>query len=461
MKLKYDVIIIGGTLEGIKGAKYAAQLGARVGLILDVDYGLESAQEDLFYQLQNQLLSTAYFHHRRDILAETQILITQKYLPELEALEVDIINPPYELILHKKRVSIKTNKDTLTANAYLLATTSFMSSYSTIEGMETAGYLTPYDVFQKFDFINLPDDIVIIGQDAIAINLATNLSQAQKQVTLLTNNNSVLPQEEKEIAFLLQSQLEVLGVKIYTNCNISQVKVIDNRKWIQAGNKAIDTAEIIITDSCLSKKINSNISILEKIGVNLNQGKIVVNEKLQTYHPQIYACGNLLGGYSLANVAQLEAKTAIKNALLLPIYAINYRFIPYTINTNPIITRIGYTEAQARYLYGDKIVVIKINTDFISFATLENQIGLIKIILNYDQEIIGFHIWGNQGQNLIPILSLFIKEYKTINELVKINFADNISQEIIQKIKIQWQGMNRKQNQAIIDILQTWFIWKR
>jgi len=460
MKLKYDVIVIGGTLEGIKGAKYAAKLGARVGLILDVDYNLESAEKYLFYQLQNELLSTAYFHHRRDILAEIKNLITQKYLPELEALEVDIINLPYELTLHKNRVSLKTNQDTLTANTYLLATT-FMSSYSTIEGMETVGYLTPYDIFQKFDLSSLPDDIVIIGQDAIALNLATNLSQAQKKVTLLTEKSSVLPQEEKEIAFLLQSQLEVLGVKIYTDCNISQVKIIDNRKWIQAGNKAIDTTEIIITDSCLSKKIDSHISILKKIGVNLNQGKIVVNEKLQTYHPQIYACGNLLGGYSLANVAQLEAKIALKNALFLPVYSIDYRFIPYTINTNPIITRIGYTEAQARYVYDDQISVITINTDFISYATLENQIGLIKIILNHNQEIIGCHIWGNQGHNLIPILSLFIKQYKTINELLKINFTDNISQEIIEKIKIQWQEMNKKQNQAIIDILQTWFIWKR
>jgi pyruvate/2-oxoglutarate dehydrogenase complex dihydrolipoamide dehydrogenase (E3) component len=461
MKLKYDVIIIGGTLEGIKGAKYAAKLGARVGLILDVDYNLESAQESLFYQLQNELLSTAYFHHRRDILAETTSLITQKYLLELKALEVDLITAPYELILHKNIVSIKTNQDTLTANAYLLATTSFMSSYSTIEGMETVGYLTPYDVFQKFDLISLPDDIVIIGQDAIALNLATNLSQAQKKVTLLTENTSVLPQEEQEIAFLLQSQLEVLGVKIHTNCNISQVKVIDNRKWIQAGNKAIDTTEIIITDSCLSKKIDSNISILKKIGVNLNQGKIVVNEKLQTYHPQIYACGNLLGGYSLANVAQLEAEIALKNALFLPVYSIDYRFIPYTINTNPIITRIGYTEAQARYVYDDQISVITINTDFISYATLENQIGLIKIILNHNQEIIGCHIWGNHAHNLTPILSLFIQQYKTINELLKINFTDNVSQQIIEKIKIQWQEMNKKQNQAIIDILQTWFIWKR
>lgn len=460
MKLKYDVIVIGGTLEGIKGAKYAAKLGARVGLILDVDYNLESAEKYLFYQLQNELLSTAYFHHRRDILAEIKNLITQKYLPELEALEVDIINLPYELTLHKNRVSLKTNQDTLTANTYLLATT-FMSSYSTIEGMETVGYLTPYDIFQKFDLSSLPDDIVIIGQDAIALNLATNLSQAQKKVTLLTEKSSVLPQEEKEIAFLLQSQLEVLGVKIYTDCNISQVKIIDNRKWIQAGNKAIDTTEIIITDSCLSKKIDSHISILKKIGVNLNQGKIVVNEKLQTYHPQIYACGNLLGGYSLANVAQLEAEIALKNALFLPVYSIDYRFIPYTINTNPIITRIGYTEAQARYVYDDQISVITINTDFISYATLENQIGLIKIILNHNQEIIGCHIWGNQGHNLIPILSLFIKQYKTINELLKINFTDNISQEIIEKIKIQWQEMNKKQNQAIIDILQTWFIWKR
>ena len=38
MKLTYDLIILGGSLEAIWGAKYAANFGARVALIIDVNF---------------------------------------------------------------------------------------------------------------------------------------------------------------------------------------------------------------------------------------------------------------------------------------------------------------------------------------------------------------------------------------------------------------------------------------
>ncbi len=459
MKCKYDVIIIGATLEGIRSAKFASKLGARVALIVDVDFDSPCAQRYIFNQLQNQLLSSAYFHHRREIVEETKTLIIQQYLPELQTLEVDLIFSSFDFVNHQKSLSIKTNQDILVANRYLLATSSFLSSYSTIKGIDQVGYLRGYDIFQQYDLNDFYDDIVIIGEDAIAFNLATILSQANKKVTLLTESNFLLPQEEKEISFLIQSQLEVRGVKIYNNCDISQVKSIDNRKWIQAGDKAIDTEEIILTNSYLKTKINPDNLSLKQTGINLYQGKIVVNNRLQTYHPKIYSCGNLLGGYNLPTLSALEGEIALKNALFFPLEKIDYSFIPYTLQTNPSITRIGYTESQAKNIYGDLISTIKVNTDFISFATLENQVGLLKIILNNDKKIIGCHLWGNYGQNLIPIFSLLIKNHKTIYELFQIKVLDDTSQKIIEQIKEEWQKIN--QNQFRIDFLQTWFIWKR
>ena len=59
------------------------------------------------------------------------------------------------------------------------------------------------------------------------------------------------------------------------------------------------------TNSTTLSKINGNLG-LEELGIDLSLGIIKVNDKLQTSHRQIYACGDLLGGYNLLNIAQYE-----------------------------------------------------------------------------------------------------------------------------------------------------------
>ena len=471
MKITYDIIIIGGTLEGIFAAKYAVSLGARVALIIPEHYTSELGKDLIIHQLGADLFNINSKVDVFNLFKQRQSLIIEYYLPELEIIGVDIIFSSAKFYQSKK-LDLQINKYNLQAPVYLLAMSSqFFHNpiKKQLNHLSLLKYLTINDLINQPDWQKLPNNIVIIGNNINTIALAQKLNKIDKNITIITAEKQLLAFEDKDISFTIQANLEAQGVCILTNKNITQIKLIDGYKWLQAGNKAIQTEEIIVanqynnydTNSTILNNITNDLG-LKKLGFDLSLGRIIVNNKLQSSHPQIYACGDLLGGYNLPNIAEYEAKIAIKNALILPIHQINYHPQPYLLPTNPSIVRIGYTETQARQIYNDKLNIIKFRyTPQLSNFTQEYSTVLIKIILDDNNYLIGTHFVNIICQELITAFSLTIQQNKKIDFLLSLTFCDIYSLEIINHLYQIWQEQNSEKNRLRRDILETYFIWKR
>ncbi len=464
MKLSYDLIIIGGTIEGIFAAEYAVSLGARVALVILENYSNEAGKNLIIYQLKTDLYNN--FNNNVDfssLIKERQGLITEQYLPRLEMLGVDVIVSQARFY-QDKNLTLKTDKHTLQAPAYLLATSSQLWQ-SEFDDQHRQNYLTIDDLINQDNWHSLPKKLVIIGNDLITINLAVILRKLDKKITIITSKKQLLVSEDEDISFSIQVSLEAQGIDIFTNCQVTQIKLIDGFKWLQAGDKAIETEEIIITNSPQiveqSPTIRDELG-LEKLGIDLSLKRILVNSKLQTRHRQIYACGDLLGGYNLFNISQAEAKIAVKNALIFPINKINYHTLPYLLTTYPKIARVGYTETQARQIYGSNLKIIKFRLKpQLRHFNLDKPATLIKIILDDNNSIIGSHFFNLENLEIITVISLIIKQNKPIQSLFKFTFCDTYSTEIINQIYHIWQKQNFGNNKFIMNLLETFFIWKR
>ena len=79
------------------------------------------------------------------------------------------------------------------------------------------------------DLANL-QQIIVIGGDPTALELAQTLARFNKQVTLIVEQPRILPQEDLDVALLLQAQLEAEGIKVYSQAKVSQIQVIDGQK---------------------------------------------------------------------------------------------------------------------------------------------------------------------------------------------------------------------------------------
>jgi pyruvate/2-oxoglutarate dehydrogenase complex dihydrolipoamide dehydrogenase (E3) component len=454
MKLKYDLVVIGGTKQSILAAEYGAKLGARVALVIDSIYLNENNNLFFLQEFKENLLTLDNRINFRDFLAENKLIFTNKYLPNLELLGVDVIaNNCY--FDNYKKLTLLTDKDELESVSYLLAMTS--SQLWKEEILEKHNNLTINDFILQNNWDNLPESIVIIGKNISTIYLANKLTLLGKKITLITENKQILPTEDDDISFQLQLILESQGVEIYTKSNINQLDIFNVNK-VTNNDDNLSKNQIIIFDN---NYLGKDKLKLETLGIKSQNSKILVNSKLQTQHSKIYGCGDLLGGYNLDNVAEYEVKIAVNNSLFFPWQQINYNNIPYTLATNPPIYRVGYTEKQAKLFSRKNINILTLNSHGRSPLNLTQNDTFIKIILDNNNYILGFHGLGFAIEEILTGITLLMTQKKPFNYLFKIKFCQVNSLQVIKDIQQAWLEKNQQQNQLIMNFRETFFIWKR
>ncbi len=471
MSLDYNLVIIGNTLEAYYAALEAVKLKARVALVLGNKTNINQPEIDRFiihhftyleqhhqnltqWEIKNKLELKLDIHQilqwRDEVKRDIQI---NDYLEKLAALGVDIIYESGEFCRLPKFGFVLKNR-TLRSHRYLLAM-GYLSTIPNIKGLSEAGYLT----YETLQIDKLPNHLVILSKTYLGIELAQQLNYLGKDVTLIVENSSILPEEDRDVVQLIEAKLEAQGIKLLINCTVSQIREIEGKKWLQAGDEAIETDEIIlITDSTPNLKgLN-----LEGVKVQIELNKINTNSKLQTTNPNIYAFSSIIGGYNLSNIAQYQASVAVKNAFFYPIFKINYYHHPFRIFTNPILSRVGLTETQARQNYGDNLIILKENyKTLVKAKALEETTGFCKIITRQNGTILGCHIIGNNSDEIINLVALAMKNRIKIKHFSQIFPPYSSSSEILFNISEHWKKQKSESNHLLNDCLETLLFWRR
>ena len=421
MAVDYDLVVVGSSLAGIYAAKRAVQLQARVALITQSD-SLFLPSDSLFNHnlatlaksknfLENNFIvspedvpSAFSLAAAEDWIEDTNVAVESiNSLSNLAALGVDIIVGKGEFY-RSPHLGIQIEQRRLKSRRFLLATgTNFAPNFS--GSNHRVNYLTAEDL-QNNQLANLPNNIIIIGSDPTALELAQILAIFDKKITLVVEKKSILPQEDQDISILVQAQLEAEGVKIVLNSVVSQIKTIDGKKWLQAGNLALSADEIIVADYRQANIAGLNLA---GVGVKYDRQRVYVDRKLATTNPNIYACGNLIGGYSLPNIAQYEANIVLKNALFLPWYKTNYQALPWAILTHPSLARVGLNEKQARKKYEQVYVIRQYFSSVVQAKILDLNPGMCKLLVTQQGEIVGCSIFGDRATELITIPALMMQ----------------------------------------------------
>ncbi len=462
MAVDYDVVIIGGSRAGRYAAVAATQLGATVALV-------EPQQAPTFYsplltphvtigqyQQLNNAQSGIPWQNSTVQWAEGVVsnLEDQNSPVVLASLGVDVIlgNGEFQRL---PNLAFSVNKRRLRARAYLIATNS-RPAIPDIEGLQTTGYITAPEVWRLSP--ELPKRWVILGADPSGVQLAQTLTQFGLNITLIVKHSHILAKEDPEIAQLIQATLEAEGVRVLTATSVTQVKYIQDKKWVQAGDEAIETDEILV---CAGQQPNVEELNLEAVGVKWNQRGLMLNEKLQTTNPRIYACGDVNGGFH-ANIANYEAQIALKNALFFPVFKVNYRSIPWAIFSNPQLARVGLTEAQARRRYGNDVVVLRQYFKSVAAAQLSGETtGICKLIVLHSGKILGSSIVGSQAGELINVVALAIAQNLKISAIAQLVPVYPSLSEILDQIAINWTKAKLTRNMRLQNFLEDFFNFRR
>ncbi|MGB7375093.1 MAG: NAD(P)/FAD-dependent oxidoreductase [Rivularia sp. (in: cyanobacteria)] len=454
MSVDYDIVIIGGTLAGRDAALKAVQQRAKVALVEPLfRHDLIQIQElgevakvvgkvnDL---TQFGICSGGNGKDKLQISLEKTLLwgsavaanINEQLSPAfLAAQGVDVIVGK-GCFQAEPDLSFVVNNRKLLARNFLLATGS-IPAIPNIEGLQKTGFLTLSNIWQALESSTPPKSWVILGGTPQSVEIAQALTRLGYSVTFIVNSPYIISPVDSEIARLLQAQLEVEGIRVFTQLSVTQIRLIEGKKWLQAGNTAIETDEILVAVAEQPFIESLNLAV---VGVKYHSRGLSVNKKLQTTNHRIYACGEVIGGYNLLNIANYEAKIAIKNALFFPKHKINYRAIPWGILTQPTLAQVGLTERQAknRYEKNDILVLRQYFKTLASAQIADETTGVCKIIVRRNGEILGASLFGAEARELINIIALAIAEKVKINKLANLSPVYSSFSEIIEQTAWEW-----------------------
>jgi len=281
-----------------------------------------------------------------------------------------------------------------------------------------------------FEIRKIPKTILIVGGGAIGCEFATILNLFGSKVTLLELMEHILPNEDREIAKKLQIQLEKNGIRIFTKLKVDSFVKKEGSILIKFSNGQELEFETILV--CVGRKINSEGIGLEKLGISLNEkGYIVVDEYLKTNLNNIYAIGDVIGGYLLAHVASYEGIKAAENISGLK-SKISYKAIPSCVFTEPEFASVGLSEEKAKNLGMDIAVGRFPFKSHGKSRILSETEGLIKVIIDKKNKIVlGAQILGYNASELISTFTTFINSNLGIEDLKEIIFAHPTISEAI------------------------------
>jgi dihydrolipoamide dehydrogenase len=171
----------------------------------------------------------------------------------------------------------------------------------------------------------------------------------------------------------------------------------------------------------------------------MDRGFIKVDAALRTNVPGIYAIGDVIGGKLLAHKAYHDAIVAVENACGMS-RTVDYGALPAAVFTEPEFASVGLTqeEAAARGLKV-KSGVFPLQASGRAM-TMEATDGLVKVLADESDRVIGAHVVSPGASDMIPVLTMAVSKGMTLKELDSIIYIHPTLSETIGEAALKANG---------------------
>jgi len=277
-----------------------------------------------------------------------------------------------------------------------------------IPGMDLPGVITSDEALETEQ---LPERVVIIGGGVIGMEFASIYNSFGVKVTVVEMLPGILPNIDEEFPRRAVPLFKRAGMEIITKAAVKEIRqaeggllvLIDDGK----GVKELPCEQVLVSTG---RRPNLEGIDVQKLGLKVERGALVVNEKMETGIPGVFAIGDATGGIMLAHVASAEGTVAAENCARKD-NSMDYRAVPNCIFTYPEIAGVGLTEQEAK-AQGIPYKVSKFPFTANGKAlTIGENTGTVKLIAHAETGVVlGGHIMGPHATDLIHELVLAVKK---------------------------------------------------
>jgi mercuric reductase len=262
----------------------------------------------------------------------------------------------------------------------------------------------------------LPQQLVVLGGSVVALELAQAFLRLGCKVTLIARS-TLLARDEPALGAALAVALAAEGMSLLLHTEVLAVRYANDEFLLETSRGILCGDQLLVATG---RAPNTPLLDLARAGVAVDEnGAIVVDERLQTSAPQIYAAGDCTNAPQYVYVAAAAGTRAAIN-MTGGDARLDLSRVPAVVFTDPQVATVGLTPAQAQHLNIDadsrKLMLEHVPRALANFDTT----GFIQLVAERASgRLLGAQILASDAGEMIQIATLAIKNRMTVTELAQ------------------------------------------
>jgi len=414
----FDLVVLGGGSGGYAAALRASQLGLSVGLIEKNKVGgtclhvgciptkaLLHAAEVADVTRESAKYGVNSTLNGIDIAAVTSYreeVVSSKYKGLqglIKARGITVIAGEGRLV---SPTTVQVGADTVTGKNVVLATGSFSR---TLPGLELGGRVITSEQAIELDFI--PKKVAVLGGGVIGVEFASVWRSFGTDVVIIEALPHLVPNEDESISKQFERAFRKRGIDFKLGERFQGVTQNENGVIITLESGEIIEAELLLV--AVGRGPTTAGLGFEEVGVTIDRGFVITNERLSTNVPGVFAVGDIVPGLQLAHRGfQHGIFVAEEIAGLSPIVVDDLN-IPKVTYSEPEVASVGLSEAKAVEKYGaDQVFSYDYNLAGNGKSHILGSSGSIKVVRVKEGPVVGVHMIGSRVGELIAEAQLAV-----------------------------------------------------
>ncbi len=253
-----------------------------------------------------------------------------------------------------------------------------------VPGLAESGYLTSTTVMELDE---VPESLLIMGGGYVALEMAQLFSRLGSRVTMLVRSR-LASQEEPEVAKALAGVFADEGIRVVRRATADNVERDEASGGVLVSASVAGGKETFRADRLLvavgRRPVTEGLN-LDAVGVKTGpSGEIVVDSRLATSNPRVWAAGDVTGHREFVYVAAAHGAMAVDNAFTDALAEVDYRHLPRVTFTSPAVGAVGMTEKEA-VAAGIRCECRVLPLEYVPRAVVNRDTrGFIKVLADQD-----------------------------------------------------------------------------
>lgn len=302
-----------------------------------------------------------------------------------------------------------------------------------VPGLDAVPFLTSETVFSLTE---LPRRLIVIGAGPIGCELAQAFARFGSVVTVLDQAAQVLPREDADAAAVVRRHLEADGVRLELAATLDRADHAGGEvavRYRRRGDGPVAGASVTGDALLVAAGRAPNIERLglEEAGIAASDQGVVVNDRLQTSNPRVFASGDVCSAYRFTHAADAMSRIVLQNALFYGRRKAGALVIPWVTYTDPEVAHVGVSEADVAASDGrlqtltielsdvDRAVVDDETDGFVRVHHERGRLRGCTIVAPHAGEMIGEAVYAVTHGGHLAALSATVHPYPTQAEALR------------------------------------------